>query len=288
MYNCVVPLEINPEIIAANVKAALSEDIGRGDLTAALVATEKIAHAHVISRESAVLCGKPWFDEVFRQVDDSVQISWAVADGEPIRPNQVVCQLHGPARAILTAERAALNFLQLLSGTATTTSLYARAVHGTACRVLDTRKTIPGLRLAQKYAVRCGGGSNHRSGLYDGVLIKENHIRSSGGIGAAVSAARAQDAGVPVEVEIEHLGQLEIALDAGADIVMLDNFSLSEMTTAVKQNRDHPRPAKLEASGNVSLETIGDIAATGVDFISVGALTKHLRAIDLSMQFELR
>ncbi|NND59148.1 MAG: carboxylating nicotinate-nucleotide diphosphorylase [Gammaproteobacteria bacterium] len=271
------------DVIAANVKAALTEDIGPGDLTAALVPATAVARGKVISRDDAIVCGRAWFDEVFRQVDDRVAIDWHIADGDRVEPNQALCDLQGPARSLLTGERAALNFLQMLSGTATTASRYAACVAGTSTRVLDTRKTIPGLRLAQKYAVRCGGADNHRTGLYDGILIKENHIRSAGSIAAAVAAAG--DATVPVEVEIEHLDQLDEALDAGADIVMLDNFSLDAMRTAVRRNREHLNTAKLEASGNVSLETLADIAATGVDFVSVGALTKHVRAVDLSMQF---
>ena len=269
-----------------DVGRALAEDVGDGDLTAALLSPSSAARARVVSREAAVLCGRPWFDEVFRQVDPGVTVAWQAEDGEAIAAGHLLCTLEGPARAILTGERVALNFLQTLSGTATQSRTYAQAVAATSARVLDTRKTIPGLRLAQKYAVRCGGCYNHRIGLYDGILIKENHIRSAGSIAAAVAAAHAAESAVPVEVEIESLSQLDEALSAGADIIMLDNFSRAAMREAVGRNRVHPNQAKLEASGNVSLDSIAAIAATGVDFISVGALTKHVRAVDLSMQFD--
>lgn len=274
------------QVIETDVRRALAEDVGSGDLTAALLSASTGARARVVSRETAVMCGQPWFDEVFRQVDQAVSVAWRTEDGETIAAGKLLCELNGPARAILTGERVALNFLQTLSGTATQSRAYAEAVAATSVRILDTRKTIPGLRVAQKYAVRCGGCYNHRIGLYDGILIKENHIRSAGSISAAVAAAQASPARVPVEVEIESLSQLEEALSAGADIVMLDNFSHAALREAVLRNRAHPDSARLEASGNVSLDTIAAIAATGVDFISVGALTKHVHAVDLSMQFD--
>lgn len=265
---------------------ALAEDVGAGDLTALLVPAGSLARAQIITREPAVLAGRPYTESVFRQVDPRVRLHWAAADGESLASGAPLCALEGPARALLTGERTALNFLQTLSGTATVTAAYVAAVSGTGCAVLDTRKTLPGLRLAQKYAVRCGGGRNHRMGLYDGFLVKENHIAAAGSIAAAVAAARAMGNGVPVEVEVETLGELAEALEAGPDIVMLDEFSLDEMATAVATNRGHRRPVKLEASGSVDLERIRRIAETGVDFVSVGSLTKHVRAIDLSMRLE--
>ncbi len=271
-----------PPDLAAVVARALAEDIGSGDLTAALVPADAGASAHVISREAAVICGAPWFDEVFHQVDPAIEVSWRVGEGEQVSADTELCRISGPARALLTAERTALNFLQTLSGTATEARRYADAVAGTGCRVLDTRKTLPGLRTAQKYAVACGGCSNHRVGLYDGILIKENHIAAAGSIGAAVDAARRAGARVPVEVEVETHAQLHEALAAGADIVLLDNFSLEAVREAVAVNAGK---AKLEASGNVSLDGLRVLAETGVDFISVGALTKHVRAVDLSMRF---
>jgi nicotinate-nucleotide pyrophosphorylase (carboxylating) len=267
------------------VSRALREDIGSGDVTADLIPARQQAKAHVLCREPAVLCGAPWFDETFRQLDRQVRINWRIAEGAPAPANSIVCELSGPARPILTGERTALNFLQLLSATASVTRRYVEALAGTRCRILDTRKTIPGLRSAQKYAVRCGGGDNHRQGLYDMVLIKENHIAAAGSIGAAVSAARAQAPALRVEVEAENLAQLRQALDAHADLVMLDNFELATMASAVALNRAHERPALLEASGAVTLERIAAIAATGVDYISVGSLTKNVDAIDLSMRF---
>jgi len=267
------------------VSRALREDIGSGDVTADLIPASTQADAQVLCREAAVLCGAPWFDATFRQLDPAVQIRWHYAEGEAVPANGTLCDLAGPARSILTGERTALNFLQLLSATATITRRYVAALAGTRCRILDTRKTLPGLRSAQKYAVRCGGGENHRLGLYDMVLIKENHIAAAGSIGAAVSAARGRSGTLPVEVEVETLGQLRQALDAHADRVMLDNFELADMVSAVALNHAHARPALLEASGGVTLERIAAIAATGVDFISVGALTKNIGAIDLSMRF---
>jgi nicotinate-nucleotide pyrophosphorylase (carboxylating) len=276
-----------PPDLAEQVARALAEDIGSGDLTAALVPAGRTGRATVITREAAVLCGRPWFDEVFRQLNPAVRVTWDAAEGTDVEPGQRLCRLEGPARSLLTGERTALNFLQTLSGTATATRRYVAVVAGLPCRILDTRKTVPGLRRAQKYAVRCAGGSNHRMGLHDGILVKENHIMAAGSIAAAVAAARAAGASVPVEVEVESLDELRQALDAGADMALLDEFSLGDLRAAVAMSRAHPRgPIKLEASGNVTLETLRSIAETGVDFISVGSLTKHVRAVDLSMRFE--
>lgn len=276
-----------PPDLADQVARALAEDVGSGDLTAALVPAGRTGRATVITREPAVLCGRPWVDEVFRQLDASVRVEWVASEGASVAPDQLLCRLEGPARALLTGERTALNFLQTLSGTATVARRYAAVLDGLRCRVLDTRKTLPGLRRAQKYAVRVGGGANHRMGLYDGILVKENHIMAAGSIAAAVAAARAQGATVPVEVEVETLGELREALDAGADMALLDEFSLDDLRAAVAMNGGHPRgPIKLEASGNVTFETLRAIAETGVDFVSVGSLTKHVRAIDLSMRFQ--
>jgi nicotinate-nucleotide pyrophosphorylase (carboxylating) len=276
-----------PPDLSDQVARALAEDVGTGDLTAALVPAARAGRATVITREAAVLCGRPWVDEVFRQLDPSVRVEWAAAEGATVAPDALLCTISGPARALLTGERTALNFLQTLSGTATVAHRYAAVLDGLRCRVLDTRKTLPGLRRAQKYAVRIGGGANHRMGLYDGILVKENHIMAAGSIAAAVAAARAQGATVPVEVEVETLGELREALDAGADMALLDEFGLDDLRAAVAMNRSHPRgPIKLEASGSVTLETLRSIAETGVDFVSVGSLTKHLRAVDLSMRFQ--
>ena len=276
-----------PGDVAATVATALAEDIGSGDLTAALVPAERSGRARIITREAAVLAGRPYVDEVFRQVDPRVQVEWHAADGDAVVPEQLLYRLSGPARSLLTGERTALNFVQALSGTATATRRYAQALAGLPCRVLDTRKTIPGLRTAQKYAVRCGGGTNHRMGLYDGILVKENHIMAAGSISAAVAAARASGSRVPVEVEVESLEELRQALDAGADMALLDEFSLDNLRAAVAMNRAHPRgPMQLEASGGITFESLRPIAETGVDFISVGSLTKHVRAVDLSMRFE--
>jgi nicotinate-nucleotide pyrophosphorylase (carboxylating) len=273
-----------PDDLPEQVSRALREDIGSGDVTAQLIAADARARARVLCRESAVICGTAWFDESFRQIDAAVRVRWQAADGERVAPDTVLCELEGPARALLTGERTALNFLQLLSATATATARYVQAVAGTACRILDTRKTLPGLRTAQKYAVLCGGGQNHRMGLYDMVLVKENHIAAAGSIAAAVAAARDLSPAVPVEVETENLGEVAAALAARCDIIMLDDFPLAELERAVALNRAAPHPAKLEASGGVSLERIGAMAATGVDFISVGGLTKHVQAVDLSMR----
>lgn len=273
-----------PTDLADQVARALREDVGTGDVTAELVAPQTRARARVICREDAVLCGTAWFDETYRALDPSLEIRWRARDGDTIAAGMELCELEGAARTLLTGERTALNFLQLLSGTATVTRRYVAAVEGTGCRILDTRKTLPGLRSAQKYAVRCGGGSNHRMGLYDMVLIKENHIAAAGSIAAAVANARRQAPSVRVEVETETLEQVNEALAAGADIIMLDNFSLALMRNAVELNRAHPHPASLESSGGVDLGSIRSVAETGVDYISVGALTKHVRALDLSMR----
>ena len=264
------------------VALALAEDVGGGDLTAALIPEEALAEATVISRENAILCGAAWFDAVFGQLDTRIVIDWQAADGDRIAPDQLLCTLHGPARALLTGERTALNFLQLLSGTATVARRYADAVAGTRAAILDTRKTLPGLRLAQKYAVRCGGCRNHRIGLFDAVLIKENHITAAGSIGKAITTARRLHPGVTVEVEVESLAELAEALTAQPDIVMLDNFDLATMVEAVNVTGGR---VKLEASGNVNFDTVRPIAETGVDYISIGGLTKDVRAIDLSMRF---
>lgn len=275
-----------PKDIDATVSRALEEDIGSGDLTAELIPSGSRFGAQVITRDDAVLCGQPWFNEVFRQLDRRVRVDWSVHDGETVRANQVLCTLEGPARALLTGERTALNFLQTLSGTTTATRRYVETVAGTRAVILDTRKTLPGLRTAQKYAVRCGGGENHRMGLYDAILIKENHIAASGSVANAVRVARARaPGGVTVEVEVESLVQLREALAAGADRLLLDNFSLKRLREAVQETAGR---AKLEASGGITIDNIRAIAETGVDCISIGALTKHVRAIDLSMRFTPR
>lgn len=260
--------------------------MGPGDVTAALVPPHQLVRAQIVAREPALLCGTDWVTETFRQLDTRIELEWLAADGERIVADMPVLRLRGPARPILTGERTALNFLQTLSGTATATSRYVEAIAGTSCRILDTRKTLPGLRLAQKYATRCGGAQNHRLGLYDMVLIKENHIVAAGSIAAAVAAARQSAPGVPVEVEVESLGEFAQALAAGADIIMLDELSLDDMRIAVARNREAGSKARLEASGSVTLATVRDIALTGVDYISVGAITKHVQAVDLSMRLE--
>lgn len=267
--------------IAADVARALSEDIGSGDITAELIPSELSTQATIITREHAIICGCAWATESFRQVDPSIHINWLVSDGDQVVPNQALCTLHGAARGMLTAERTALNFLQTLSGTATTTRHYVSLIEDTQTRLLDTRKTLPGMRLAQKYAVRCGGGKNHRIGLYDAYLIKENHIHACGGIHNAIGTARQRHPGKLVEVEVETLEELQQALSAQADIVMLDNFTVTQMCEAVAIVAGK---CKLEASGNVNQNTIRGIALTGVDYISIGSITKHLHAIDLSMR----
>ncbi len=267
--------------IDATVRRALAEDVGSGDITAQLIPAERLAHASVITREAAVISGVAWVDAVFRQLDPRVAVHWQVADGERVQADQVLFNLEGPARALLTGERTALNFLQTLSGVATNCRHYADLVEGTGVKLLDTRKTLPGLRLAQKYAVTCGGCHNHRIGLYDAFLIKENHIAACGSIAQAIVAAHRIAPGKPVEVEVESLDELEQALQAGADIVMLDELSLDDMRTAVDLARGR---AKLEASGGIGEEMLLAVAQTGVDYISIGALTKHVRAVDLSMR----
>lgn len=272
--------------ISNNVKFALREDVGDGDVTGQLIDPAITIDASIVTRERMTMAGQPWVDEVCRQVDSSIELHWHCSDGDAVEANTLLCDLKGAARSILTAERTALNFLQLLSATATTTSIYVAATVGTSCRLLDTRKTIPGLRLAQKYAVRCGGGHNHRVGLYDAILIKENHILSAGGIAAAIAAARDMHANMPVEVEVESLDELREALAANADRMLLDNFPLNLLEQAVAINRSEGDPAaELEASGGLTLAEIAAVAATGVDYISVGALTKNVSAVDLSMRF---
>ena len=276
-------MDIAAEHIRASVQHALAEDIGSGDITAGLIPEQTMAQATVISRETAILSGRPWFDEVFRQLDTRVQIVWQARDGDRVEPNQPLCELSGPARSLLSGERTALNFLQTLSGTATQTRAYVDAVRGTRAVILDTRKTLPGLRAAQKYAVTCGGGHNHRLGLYDAVLIKENHIAAAGSVSAALAQARAAvTTDILIEVEVENLDQLREAITAGATRILLDNFDLERLTAAVRETAGR---ATLEASGGITLDNIRAIAETGVDFISVGSLTKHLRAIDLSLRF---
>jgi nicotinate-nucleotide pyrophosphorylase (carboxylating) len=274
---------INPAYVEAMVALALREDIGTGDVTARLIAEDTQATARVISREAGILCGVDFVNAVFAELDSTLQVVWARRDGDPIEADAELFTVSGNARAILTGERTALNFLQLLSGTATIAHHYAQLVADTSVRLLDTRKTIPGLRLAQKYAVTCGGCHNHRVGLYDAYLIKENHIEASGGIAKAVAAAREKTPDIPVEVEVESLEELRIALDAGADRIMLDNFAVGLLREAVAMAAG---AAELEASGNVSEQTIRSIAETGVDFISVGALTKCVTPLDLSMRFD--
>lgn len=284
-----------PANIASSVSLALAEDIGSGDVTADLIAADTHSRARVISRENAILCGVAWFDEVFRQVNPAIKLNWHFKDGDAVTANAVFCEIAGNARGMLTAERSALNFLQTLSGTATATRRYVDLIAHTACRILDTRKTLPGLRTAQKYAVLCGGGVNHRIGLYDRVLIKENHIMAAGSIRAAVQQARQLHPGIKVEVETENLQEFAEASAAQADIIMLDDYDLASMREAVRLNRlnaasgtDTGAAIVLEASGGVNLQTVAAIAETGVDFISVGGITKHVQALDLSMRFELQ
>ncbi|MDH4583634.1 carboxylating nicotinate-nucleotide diphosphorylase [Pseudomonas sp. BN415] len=270
--------------IEANVRTALQEDIGSGDITAQLIPEDRQARATVITREAAIISGTAWVNEVFRQLDPRVKVEWQVQDGQHADANQALFHLEGPARALLSGERSALNFLQCLSAVATRVGHYVELVKGTQVKLLDTRKTLPGLRLAQKYAVTCGGGHNHRIGLYDAFLIKENHIAASGGIAQAIQAAHRIAPGKPVEVEVESLDELQQALDAGADIIMLDELSLDDMRTAVTLTNGR---AKLEASGGINETTLRTIAETGVDYISIGTLTKDVKAIDLSMRLSL-
>ena len=271
--------------VSENVRTALAEDVGTGDLTANLVPEGQHVCAQVIAREDAVICGQPWFNAVFVHLDATIEINWDAAEGEKVNADQSVCEVRGPARPILTGERSALNFLQLLSGTATAAHRYVDAVRGTDVTILDTRKTLPGLRLAQKYAVRCGGAENHRTGLFDAILVKENHIVAAGGIAAAVTAARQLDSQVLLEVETENLDQLQECLATQVDRVLLDNFSLDELRAAVELRSQQAPHITLEASGGITLENVRAIAETGIDFISTGALTKNVRAVDLSMRF---
>ena len=268
--------------VAADVQRALSEDVGTGDISAELIDSSEQATAQVITRQPGVFCGKPWVEEICRQLDSNIEVRWSVNDGDAVEPDQELFLLKGSARSLLTLERTILNFVQLLSGTATLTRRYVELMGNTDSKLLDTRKTIPGLRLAQKYAVRCGGGHNHRLGLFDAFLIKENHIAAAGGISQAVLRARSQHPEIPVEVEVESLLELNEAMDAGADTALIDNFSLADTTTAVTVSRG---TLKLEASGGIDEKTIGDIAATGVDYISIGNLTKQILPLDLSMRF---
>lgn len=264
-----------------HVAAALAEDLGSGDVTAALIDEEVQVEARIISRERAVLCGSAWLEEVYAQLDASVAVTWHKHDGDDLSAGDTLCVVVGPARPVLSGERSALNYLQFLSATATAAKAYADAVAGTGCKILDTRKTVPGLRLAQKYAVRCGGASNHRTGLFDGILIKENHVCAAGSLSAAITAARALQTTLEIEAEVETIAEFEEALAGGADIIMLDNFNLEDTRAAVTRAAGR---ARLEASGNITLENVREIAAAGVDYISIGAITKNIKAIDLSMR----
>ncbi len=272
--------------VNANVCAALAEDLGSGDRTAELVPETAVASAVIICREPMTLAGQPWVDEVFRQLDAGVDLQWLANDGDHLPADAEICVLSGPARALLSGERTALNFLQTLSATATCTARFVSAVADFKAGILDTRKTIPGLRMAQKYAVRCGGGNNHRLGLFDAILIKENHIISAGGIEPAIRAAKEQKTGLPIEIEVESVSELRAALSAGADRLLLDNFDIADLQRAIDINhREGNPPAELEASGGFTMEDVVNVAETGVDYISVGALTKNVNAIDLSMRF---
>jgi nicotinate-nucleotide pyrophosphorylase (carboxylating) len=272
---------ISPQEIASTVARALAEDVGSGDLSAALISAETQVCARVFSRQPAIIAGRPWFDEVFRQLDANVVVEWQAQEGQAVAAGKTLCHLRGPARALLTGERTALNFLQMLSATATKARCYVEAVKGTGAVILDTRKTMPGLRAAQKYAVTCGAASNHRMGLFDVILIKENHIAAAGSLTHVVRTARQQHPDINIEVEVEGVAQLEEALAAGADMILLDNFALADLKVAVEINNHR---ARLEASGGVTLRNVRAIAETGVDYISVGALTKDIHAIDLSMR----
>ena len=273
-----------PSGLAQQVTTALAEDIGGGDITAQLVPAALRVTGKVIAREEATLCGRPWVTEVFRQLDPAVQLTWHADDGDRVTANQALFEIAGLARPVLTGERTALNFLQLLSATATATRRYVDAIVGTRCAILDTRKTVPGLRTAQKYAVLCGGGQNYRIGLFDQVLIKENHIAAAGSLTAAVAAARRAAGSRKVEVEVETMEEFEEALRAGPDIIMLDEFSLADMRAAVALNNSKGHRVAIEASGSVTLETVRSVAETGVDYISIGSITKHVRAVELSMR----
>jgi nicotinate-nucleotide pyrophosphorylase (carboxylating) len=270
------------EAVRQNVEQALTEDRADGDISAGLIDEQTLAFAQVIPRESGIFCGAPWVDETLKQLDETMHIKWQVADGDKVSPNQELFQLRGKARSLLSAERTMLNFVQLLSGTATRTARYVGLIADTQTQLLDTRKTVPGLRLAQKYAVKCGGGSNHRTGLYDAFLLKENHILAAGSIGAAVKAAKASAPNKPVEIEVESLAELQQAMEAGADIALIDNFSVTDSKAAVAMTRGN---MVLEASGGITQESIAAIAATGVDYISCGDLTKSVEPMDLSMRF---
>ena len=273
--------QLDPDAVAQQVRAALAEDLGSGDITAQLIPASRRARAQIVAREEGVLCGRPWVDETFRQLDPAVTLEWQGADGDRVDAEQLLVTLAGPARSIVSGERTALNFLQTLSGTATVAASHAALVAGTGLRILDTRKTLPGLRTAQKYAVRCGGCHNHRMGLFDAFLIKENHIAAAGSIAAAVDAAHRIAPGRPVEVEVESLDELDQALAAGADIIMLDEFDDATSRLAVQRAAGR---AKLEVSGSITRERLAAVAALGVDFVSIGGLTKHVRALDLSLR----
>ena len=276
-------LQVPQSIIEENVFNALKEDIGDGDITAELIPQDNISLATVISREDCVFCGLDWFEETYRQIDPEILIDWCVDDGDRIEAGQILCTLSGSSQKIVSGERAALNFVQTLSGTATLSAVYADSIKDTECKVLDTRKTIPGLRMAQKYAVSCGGCENHRIGLFDAFLIKENHINACDGIANAVSEARFHNPDLPVEVEVENFDELQQAIDAGADRVLLDNFDTEMMIQAVEMCKGK---IITEASGNITLANIHDVAMTGVDYISTGSLTKDVKAVDLSMRFD--
>ena len=270
------------QAIKANVSAALAEDLGSGDLTALLLPADKRTNATLITREHAILCGKPWFEACFKMLDPLVKISWRAEEGEHLQANAMICEIQGNARALLSAERPALNFLQTLSAVATVTRQYVDAVVGTQAQIMDTRKTLPGLRIAQKYAVKIGGGINQRIGLFDGILIKENHIAAAGGIKAALDAAQqTSGTGISIQIEVESMDELQEALDAGAKLILLDNFSIEQMREAVRFTQQR---AELEASGGITLDNVRAIADTGVARISIGGLTKHLRAVDLSLR----
>ena len=277
-----IDVELLREAVRQNVEQALNEDLADGDISAGLIDEHTLAFAQVITRESGIFCGAPWVNETLKQLDETMHIKWQVADGDTVLPNQELFQLRGKARSLLSAERTMLNFVQLLSGTATRTAKYVELIADTQSQLLDTRKTVPGLRLAQKYAVKCGGGSNHRTGLYDAFLLKENHILAAGSIGAAVKAAKASAPSTPVEIEVESLAELQQAMEAGADIALIDNFSVTDSKAAVAMTRGN---MVLEASGGITQESIAAIAATGVDYISCGDLTKSVEPMDLSMRF---
>ena len=273
-------------MIQKQVRAALDEDVGAGDLTASLIPASQKVSATIVIRENAIICGLAWVDECFKQIDDNVKINWLVIEGQQVKTNQVLCEIFGPARALLTSERCALNFLQTLSATSTETRKYVDAIAGTQSQILDTRKTIPNLRLAQKYAVTVGGGHNQRLALYDGILIKENHIAAAGSISAVMAQAKALNSTKSIQIEVENLFQLQEALNVGATSILLDNFSISQLSDAVIMNKKSGGRALLEASGGITLDNVRDIALTGVNRISIGAITKNVQAIDLSMRIK--